>query len=383
MNNTKQLAKALIKKFSRYSIFENKKNTQLALILGSVIVLPALLVVLFFYGDINTRDLASSLSLESENELNSEENTEQPTFELKLISREDFLEDFNPEPAFLPRPVEITASLSGFLRSNSSGALLPARNWGVSFEDIEAETALALEVPSKRILYGKNVFESRPIASLSKLVVALVAIENMDINEEITVSNEAIRTEGNAGDLVTDEKFTLEKLLYALLLESSNDAAAAIEEHYNKNRDPGTPDFVSMMNKKVISMGLNDTVFEEPTGLSENNKSSAISVAEMLYATFENQTLRDIISTPTYTTTSLNRGINHYWINLNALLGVEEDVLGGKTGYTEEAGPSMATIAKTPQDNKYLVVVVLNADDRLEASRSLLNWTKKAYIWTE
>lgn len=384
MSKPKALLFKAIKKLDNSSVLSGmlqNKNRKVIGLFVFMIMLPLVIVAAFFYSDIRLNNISSSIS--SSEEVQQPVSAEDPFGELRLISREEFLKKFNTSPAYLPKPVEITASLSGFLRSNSSNALLPARNWGVPFEDINSTSALAIEMPSGRILYGKNVYEIRPIASLSKITAALVTLDTSSLDEKATVSLNAIRSEGNAGNLVAGEVFTVKHLLYAMLLESSNDAAVALEEHYNNKKSSSDPDFVSLMNKKAVELGLNGTVFEEPTGLSPNNRSSAVDVAKTLYTAFENETLREIMGTPTYTVKSLNREINHYWINLNALLGTEPEVLGGKTGYTEEAGPSMATMASTPQEGKYLAIVVLNADDRLEASRQLLKWVERAYIWTE
>lgn len=379
-NKIKEQFTSWINTVKENPLVKEAENHKMAGLLASIVLLPIIMVLVFFYGGINAKNLSSSIN---QQEAAVEEQGEEPSFELKLISREDFLEKFSAEPAFLPRPVEVTTSLSGFLRSNSSGALLPARNWGIPFEDIPAQVAVAVEMPSKRVLYGKNISEVRSIASISKLVTGLVVAENLNVNTEVEISESAVRAEGNAGNFLVGEVFTVKELLYALLLESSNDAGIALEEFYNSQREAGSPDLVSMMNKKAMDLSLNDTTFEDPTGLSPNNRSSALSITKILYEAYNNDVLREIMATPSYTAKSTNREISHYWINLNSLIGVEEGVLGGKTGYIEEAGPSMTVISSTPQEGKYIVTVVLNADDRLEASRQLLNWTKKAYIWTE
>ena len=358
-----------------------KNNPKMLGILGISIILPVLLTLFFYYGNVNLATI-NILSPQKTSET-ATETTTQNRLKLKLISENEFLDKFNPAPAFLPKPIQINTTLSGFLKSNSALDLLPTRNWAVPFKDVEAYSAIAIEMPTKRILYGKNVYQVRPIASITKLVTAVVAFENIDPDTIVTISQDAIETEGAAGGLVGGEKLTAEELAYALLLESSNDAAIALAEHYNDNREEGAPDFVELMNIKVQNWGINDTSFEEPTGLSANNTSSANSIGKILYEATQNKDIAYIMRQTSHATEALNKDMAHYWINLNTLLGAYPEIIGGKTGFTDEAGPSMAIIATTPNSDRYVVIAVLNAIDRVAETRELYNWVKEAYIWEE
>lgn len=361
------------------------KDPKLLAVFGAAVALPVVLSLVFFYGNLNLRNITASLTFWSTEKPNNglQNNPGISDFKLRLVSQEEFLKKYNPTPALLPKPIQLNATLSGFLRSNPSIELLPARNWAIGFEDIQAQSAIAIEMPTKRILYGKNVFEVRPIASITKLITALTAYNNLKLDEVVTVSQSAIRTEGAAGGLIAGEQLTVEQLLYAVLLESSNDAAVALQEHYDKNKDPGSLDFMAQMNLQAREIGASDTFFEEPTGLSPNNRSSANSIAKILYEVSQKQKLASIMAAAAYATEAQNRDTGHYWINLNTLLEAYEGVIGGKTGYTEEAGPSMAIISETPNDERYLIVAVLNATDRVQETTRLLKWVKEAYIWEE
>ena len=303
-------------------------------------------------------------------------------FKLSLVSREDFLKKYqNLRLNTLPQGDTLSSSISGFIKNNTVDALLPARNWQVQFEDIEATSALAIYMPEKRILYGRNIFETRPIASLTKLMSALVIMDEFNLDDVITITNEAILEEGDSANLVAGEQFSVKELLYALLLESSNDAATAFKIQLEKNK-PQTS-FVALMNLRAKNMGLQNTLFVEPSGLSEKNVSSAYELSQIFYTAFENPILAQTMAESSYTTKSLNKDITHFWVNLNSLLGAYEGLLAGKTGFTNEAGPSMAGIVASPIKDTHVVSVVLDAQDRIEATRQLFDWVKKAYIWEE
>jgi len=304
-------------------------------------------------------------------------------FEVGLGSdRESFLEKYQASSLnFLPQANIASSSLSGFINNNSTSALLPVRNWQVQFKDIDATTALVVYMPNQRVLYGKNVFEQRSIASLTKLMTALVVLDNFDPQDVITISQEAIRQEGDSARFVAGEQFTVNQLLYALLLESSNDAAYAFLEHYEKT-NPGAI-FTDAMNQRALDMGLDGTFFVDSSGLDDNNVSTSYEVAQLLYIAFKNDLLRQVMSEASYTVRSSNRDIAHFWVNLNSLLGNQEDIILGKTGFTTAAGPSMTAVANSPIQNNFMVTVVLDAQDRIEATKELIEWTKGAYIWDE
>lgn len=361
-----------------------KENPKIFIVLFVVMVLPILMVALLFYVDINWNNLTASFNPSSNSDDLFEKNIIlEKEFDLRLISRDKFLEKYKTRPTVLPQAIELNVSLSGFLKSNSAIKLLPARNWAVPFIDIDSTVALAIEFPNKRVLYGKNIFEVRPIASLSKLITALVVVENLKLDDIVIISQNAIETEGNSAGLVAGEKLTVNELLYALLLESSNDAAVALEEYYNTEKESGFINFIELLNQKALELGLSDTLFVDSSGLGSGNVSSAYSIAQILYEAFQDKTLKKIMATSTFSMASQNESFTYYWVNLNTLLGAYEGIIAGKTGYTDEAGPSMAILVKPSYKDTYTVIVVLNAKDRVEATINIYEWIKKAYIWKE
>lgn len=283
------------------------------------------------------------------------------------------------EPLNFPSPPLIR---SPYLERLQNPNFLPIRNWDVQIEDVDAASALVLEPVTQKVLYHKDIFDERPIASLTKLMTAMIAVEEMDLSDEVVISKTAVATEGEAGDLVVGEKITVQNLLTMLLIVSSNDAATALEEYYNAFRSDPDKTYVAAMNRLAQNLGLGSTFFVEPTGLNVNNRSTAYDLARMSDYAFQRPVLREILSTQTIDVYSSDGITIHHLVNSNKLLGVLEGVLAGKTGYTDEAGESLVLyVKKSTNVDDYLIYVVLGSSDRVKAARHLIDWVKRAYIW--
>lgn len=281
------------------------------------------------------------------------------------------------------QPKDVTTP---FIEKESAPDFLPVRNWDVSDLDIGALAAIIYNPKSNKILYQKNIYESLPIASLTKLMTAVVVIETINLEDVVMVSKQAVMTEGEAGNLAVGEELTVKNLLYALLVESSNDAATALEEYFNTNLSSNT--LVDAMNERALRMGLSETIFNNPSGLDENgipsNFSSGIDIAVLVKYILEAKSIiPEIVSTHIIDIHSVDGRHSHHLVNSNKLLGVLPEIVGGKTGYTQKAGESLIVIFKPPSgnENDLLIGIVLNSKDRLGDTRTLLDWTKKAYMW--
>ncbi len=296
-----------------------------------------------------------------------------------LDSWQKLLEEYYTEPARLPNSSYLASNAPFFLQGVHAPAFFPIRNWDVVIKEVDAAGALALEMPQAKVLYQKNIDSVRSIASLTKLMTALVAVDTLSLTEEVFITPNVVETLGEAGGFFVDEMLTVEQLLYALLLDSSNDAAVALEEAFALRRTEVDATLVRSMNEKAEELGMTDSSFVEPTGLLPENMASSVDVATLLYAAYQNDTLRTIMGTSVYETES-SSGILHRWVNRNTLLDLIPGVVAGKTGYTEEAGESMAVITKIT-DNRYLITVILGSTDRTNATNDLIQWVKEAYVW--
>ncbi len=215
---------------------------------------------------------------------------------------------------------------------------------------------------------GKEAFGSRtekrwPIASLTKLMTALVAFENIPEGEVIIITEEAVLTEGVSGSFTAGEKFKLNDLVKAMMLASSNDAASAIAIHF------GEADFIEAMNEKAKELGMTDTSFIDPTGLSSRNQSTVIDLLRLTeyVRTIEpeilamSKKLKDTIM-------EVKTGKRRTIVNINIFAG-RSDFLGGKTGSTQEAGGNLISVFKVAGEPK--IIIVLGAEDRFAETEKI------------
>ncbi|WP_312753286.1 D-alanyl-D-alanine carboxypeptidase family protein [Rummeliibacillus suwonensis] len=220
----------------------------------------------------------------------------------------------------------------------------------------EAATATSsyavIDADTGRLLIGMNEHERLPIASLTKMWTAFVAIEESSLNTKTTISKKATLSEGSSIYLVEGETTTLKTLLNGLLLRSGNDAATAIAEEVGGS----VGGFVKLMNDYAVLYGLSDTQFENPSGLhNDKHLSSAYDTAQMLRIAMQDKDFRKIATTKYYKNDLKNPTV---WKNKHKLLHYNKYAIAGKTGYTKVAGRTLATYFE--KDGKRVIVVTLN-----------------------
>lgn len=233
-----------------------------------------------------------------------------------------------------------------------------------------ASAALLMDADSGRVLYAQSPHTRHKIASTTKIMTALVAIENGRLSNKVTVSKSATLAEGSSMYLKPGQQLTLETLLYGLMLCSGNDAALAVAEAVGGN----VPDFVTMMNEKAVALGMTDTSFANPNGLDDPaHYSTAYDMAKLACAAIKNETLLRIVSTRQITI----RG--QTLTNHNKLLSHMDNCLGLKTGYTKAAGRTLVTCAV--QDNRRLVAVTLCDGDDWDDHEALYRYGFSTYSY--
>lgn len=211
-----------------------------------------------------------------------------------------------------------------------------------------ASAAVLMDADSGRVLYAHNENARMLIASTTKILTALVAIENGRLADVVTVSKEAALTEGSSMYLKEGEELTLETLLYGLMLSSGNDAAVAVAEGVAGSVDA----FVALMNKKAAELGMQDSSFANPNGLdAEGHYSTAMDMARLACAAMNDPILMRIASTTSVSTGG--RTMNNH----NRLLTTVEGCVGLKTGYTRAAGRTLVSCAE--RDGQRLAAVTL------------------------
>lgn len=229
---------------------------------------------------------------------------------------------------------------------------------------ISAASAVLMDAGTGRVLYEKDSHTRRLIASTTKLMTALVALESgHDLEETVTVAREWTGTEGSSIYLRPGEEITLEALLYGLLLRSGNDAALAVAGHCGETVEH----FVAQMNRKARELGMADSSFANPNGLdNREHYSSAYDMALLARACLENEKLAKIAATK-----SVTLGTRTF-TNHNKLLWRYEGCVGLKTGYTEKAGRTLVSAAR--RDGLTLICVTLNAPSDWADHAALLDW---------
>ncbi len=246
---------------------------------------------------------------------------------------------------------------------------------------INARSAMSLLVSNKneeRILFGQEIDKKMPIASLTKLMTAKVALGNYNLSDKIKISKEAVRQEENFGKLKVGDTLSVKELLYPLLMESSNDAAFALAEDYP---DMNLDTFVGLMNQEAEKLHLSNTNFTNPSGL-DPNYSTARDMAKLTEVLImEEPLIREILSTSEISLYGEQLTNTNEFLNYNGDSWWKDKIIGGKTGYTEESLGCFLLVVEAPSDRGYLINVVLGAEDRFAEMKKLLDWLEKAYQW--
>ena len=237
--------------------------------------------------------------------------------------------------------------------------------------EITSTAAILMEQDTKRVLYGKNYRNKVKIASTTKILTAIVAIENKDLENMVTISKKAAGTGGSTVGLKAGSEVSLKSLMYGMLLKSGNDCAVAIAEHVAGDVEK----FAQMMNKKAYEIGAKDTQCSNPHGLdTEENYSTAYDLALITCYAKTNETLSKMLGTESITV-PWGTASSKYLSNTNRLLFTYEYCDGGKTGFTNGANRCLVATAK--KEDLKVVAVVLGAvttDIRFSETKELLKY---------
>ena len=248
-------------------------------------------------------------------------------------------------------------------RTDESGARVP---------DIRAAAAIAFNPETGEVVWQENGTAKRPIASITKVMTALVFLEdNPDLTRDITIQRSDVYA-ASTTYLRANERVSLSDVLHLALIPSDNAAARALA----RVSHGGTASFVERMNEKAIELGLESTSFADPSGLNANNISTAYDLSRLISYASADERIASIIRMQNYTVTTSRRTLRIK--NTNKLLsGGGVDVMAGKTGFISKAGYCLATLLRLPQSQQTVAVVVLGAKSntgRFWETRHLFNW---------
>ncbi|XJZ26092.1 D-alanyl-D-alanine carboxypeptidase family protein [Bacillota bacterium Lsc_1132] len=225
---------------------------------------------------------------------------------------------------------------------------------------VNAQSAILMEQKSGRILFEKDAYTKRRIASITKIMTAILAIESGKMNQDVKVSEQATRAEGSSVYLKPGEKIKLKDLVYGLMLRSGNDAAVTIAEAVGGSVEG----FVYLMNQRAKEIGMLNTHFANPHGLDDSNNhySTAYDMALLTRYAMNNKVYREIVGTKEYRTPNPTENWDRIWKNKNRLLSKYRYTTGGKTGFTKLAKRTLVSTA-TKGDMSLIAVTLNDPDD--------------------
>lgn len=260
-------------------------------------------------------------------------------------------------------------ALSLMLVSQLSIQEVQANEQKIILPSTHAQAAALIDVTSGRMLYSDHGDQELPIASLTKIMTAIVAIEHGKMDEKVKVSSHAYRKEGSSIYLQLGEEMSLENMLYGLMLRSGNDAATAIAEHVGGSEEG----FVHLMNQQVDLLGLKHTHFQNPHGLdAKGHYSSANDLAKMTAYALHNPIFKEMVSTKVKKAPNPNDPWDYKWDNKNKMLRLYEGADGVKTGYTKIARRCL--VSSATRNGQQLVAVTINDGDDWNDHGKLLNY---------
>ncbi len=286
---------------------------------------------------------------------------------------------FFPHTASSPRKV---ASISGVATQKAEAkpeSAAPEMALNLSAPVLTAKSAVVFDLNSGTILYSKNLDGKLPIASLTKLMTALVVVEKTEMDDVVTIRKEDLLGIGNTVGLIEGEKIKVRDLLKAMLIPSGNDAALSLASYV-----AGTPEkFSELMNEKAKQLNLVATRFSNPAGwdywATQENFSNSLDLMKITQEFITHEELLEIVKIKESVVTSVDGKYAHRLKSTNQLLLDDPKVEGIKTGFTSKALGNLVTLYN--QDSNHVLTIVLNSDNREEDSRKLLDWVFTVYRW--
>lgn len=248
----------------------------------------------------------------------------------------------------------------------------PVRNWNVLDPKISAEAVMIQSLDENFPFLNYNTYKTWPIASLTKLLTAVLVVEEVGLDKKIMISERAVASEGEAGNLKSGEIYTSQDLLKIMLLSSSNDAATAFEDYFGGNEA-----FLKLINQKAAKLGMTQTIFHDGSGLSDLNRSTASDLFRFIKYILEHEPqIFNWTRLERFLVQPINESNTETIYNINPLVS-NSAFWGGKTGTSEEARENLIAIFSL--GDYRMAMVILGSPNRVKEAETLLEWAKKAY----
>jgi D-alanyl-D-alanine carboxypeptidase len=235
-----------------------------------------------------------------------------------------------------------------------------------------------------KVLEDMNADTRMPMASITKLMTAVVVLDSYDLEDEVEIDASDLSVDGNMGALTSGQILSIKDLLAIMLIDSNNGAAEALA------RKMGRGSFIRDMNRKAALLGMDNTEYLNPSGLdidgvAKTNTTSAKDLSHLVsHIMVRYPLIPEILSKKTYVVTSKN-GVVHRLENTNEMLGEDKRILWGKTGFTDKADGCLVLVSKSDDFSfsrkRYIITVVLGSEDRFEDMRKVREWQDNQFIW--
>jgi len=249
--------------------------------------------------------------------------------------------------------------------------LKPIKKEGVVDPQISSKIIFVKDLDSQKNLYSFGTEKRWPIASISKIMTALIALEKIGPDKIQTISQTALDTEGIAGDLKLNERYFIKDLVRIMLFVSSNDAAVSIAEFY------GQENFIKEMNTKAKELGMIETKFFDCTGLSVINQSNAEDLTKLTQYILKNRPeIFEFTKTKELSVVELSGNLVKFFTNIN-YFGGQTDFLGGKTGFIESSEQNLLSLFN--YKGHKIFIIILGSRDRFADTQKILSWVKNSY----
>lgn len=253
----------------------------------------------------------------------------------------------------------------------------PVNNIGKKAPFLTAKSAIVIDIPSKVVLLEKNPNLRLPPASTTKIMTALIVLENYKLDDVLTVPK-IDDLVGQNMELEGGERITVENLLYGVLVQSANDAALTLASNYSGRIEQ----FVYSMNRKANHLSLFNTHFANISGLDQANHYSTIyDLAQLATYAMKNPIFAKMVATPRIIVSDVEKKHWHKLENTNELIGKVFGVRGVKTGWTEKAGECLVSYIE--RNERRIIIVLLGSQDRFGETEKLVDWVFKNYRWQE
>lgn len=267
---------------------------------------------------------------------------------------------------------------SGYILPVSIPNFLPIKNPGTVEPKLSARAALLYDTLNDKVLFADHIQQSLPVASLTKLLMATIVLDQLRLNEPVTITSRSYNVDSLGADFNRGEQLVVGDLFKAMLIKSSNDAAYALAQLIEtKNGRP----IVGQLNAKATVIGMHHSRFFDPAGLNDDAYSTVEDLLKLVLYSKRYTLIWQTINQPGVEIKSMDGRFTHQIVSTNKLFGVLPGILGGKTGYTDGAKGCMILEIALLESNSSLLAIVLGSEERFADTKTLLEWGRSNFRW--